>query len=519
MLVHKPTRKLVLKLQHPERVTTVIPSARTFQFRGQTLVAVPHRLEETIVLRNLGHAAPSPVKCFYDFPGRFKPFQSQIETVDFLTTNPRAFVLNSIGTGKTLSALWAFDYLRSIGKANKMLVVAPLSTLERVWCDETFANLPHLTVGVLHGSKERRRKVLAGDYDLWVINHHGCDVILNDLIAKKEIDTILIDEVSVFRNANTNLWKALNKICKDRTRVWGMTGTPVPRSPEDAYGQCKLIVPGKVPAYYGQWRDLVMKKLGHFNWVPRDNATELVSNAMRPAIRFTREQCIDLPPVTYTTRQVALTPEQTSAYKQMLATLKTEVANKQILAVNSAVQFSKLVQVACGCVYSRDGEAVTLPNDSRLNVVKEIIDEAESKVIVYLPFRGALHNVAEQLRQEYGHDAVAEICGETPKSQRDTIFSAFQRASNPRILVAQPASMSHGLTLIAASVVIWYAPVPNNEVYEQANGRIVRPGQKYNQLIVHIEGTPVERKIYKRLQQRQSMQNLLLDIVEEETNG
>ncbi len=164
MLVHEPSKRLVLNLSDPARVMTVIPTARQFEFQGKSLVAIPHRIDEVRVLRNMGFSAtPGPIRHHYDWSGQYTPFHAQLETSEFLTMNPKAFVLNDMGTGKTLAALWAFDYLRSQGLVNKLLVISPLSTLERTWADEVFRHFPHLNVSVLYGTKERRLKMLVAE--------------------------------------------------------------------------------------------------------------------------------------------------------------------------------------------------------------------------------------------------------------------------------------------------------------------------------------------------------------------
>jgi SNF2 family DNA or RNA helicase len=491
----------------------VIPTAKVFEYKGAKLVAVPHRLDETRVLRNLGFGVPAPVELYYDWPGQFSPFKAQLATTSFLTTNPHAFVLSDMGTGKTLAALWAFDWLRSVGKAKKMLVVSPLSTLERTWADEIFANFPGMTVGVLHGTKDRRKKVLAADHDIYLVNHDGIKVIEADLVARDDIDTVIVDEIAAFRNAGTSRWKSLNRILAGRTWIWGMTGTPTPNAPTDAWAQCRLISPDRVPRYFGAFRDSVMKQLGPFKWLPRECATRLVAEAMQPAVRFTRDECVDLPPCIYLTREVPLTTEQNKAYKEMAAKLKMEFAADQVTAINEAVKMGKLVQIACGVVYGADKKEVVLPTEPRVKVVKEIIEEAGTKVIVFVPYKAVLRYVADELGKEF---SVAQISGDTPKHERDDIFHHFQKSAEPRVLVAQPAAMSHGLTLTAASTVIWYAPVTSHEIYQQANARITRPGQKHKQLIVNVEATEVERRIYSRLRQKTSIQGLLLDLVKSE---
>ena len=513
MLIHKPTQRLVLKLSDPGRVTTVIPTAKAFQFRGDTFVAVPHRPDEVRVLCNLGFNAPAPIETYYDWPGLFPPLKAQVATASFMTQNFRGFVLNDMGTGKTLSTLWAFDYLRSIGAAHKLLVVSPLSTLEPTWADEIFKHMPHLTAAVLHGTKDRRLKLLAADVDVYLINHDGVTTIARELAERKDIDAVVVDEVATFRNHTTTSWKVLNRVCAGRKYLWGLTGTPTPKLPTDAWAQCRLISPERVPPYFTKFREMVLKQAGPFRWVPRDNATEIVADAMQPAIRFRRDECVDLPPCVYQDRFVPMTPEQDKAYKTMLAKLSMEFSGQQVVAINDAVKVQKLVQIACGVVYDNNGNAVALPNDPRLTLVTDIIDESSTKVILFVPFKGVLRHIANQLRGAMGEDRVAELSGDTPVSARNDIFFRFQKGSELKVLVAQPAAMSHGLNLTAASTVIWYAPITSNEVYMQANGRITRPGQKHNQLIVNIEGSHVERQMYKRLRSQQNMQGLLLDAI------
>jgi SNF2 family DNA or RNA helicase len=233
---------------------------------------------------------------------------------------------------------------------------------------------------------------------------------------------------------------------------------------------------------------------------------------MQPAIRYAREDCIDLPPTTFASREVGLTKDQAKLYKEMMNKLRAEHEAGQITAVNEAVKVSKLLQIATGVVYS-DGDDVVVPAQPRLDALAEIIDEASGKVIVFVPFRGALDNVAASVTKA-GY-SVGVIHGGVSKSERDTIFSDFQRGPDPRVLVAQPAAMSHGLTLTAANTIVWFAPVFSAEIYQQANGRIVRPGQKRNTLIMHLEGCPIERKMYDRLQEKKKTQGVLLGMFDE----
>lgn len=521
MIVITKKKLLLLRLQHPERVTTVIPTAKVIQWRGTaTFTAVPHGVEEVRVLRNLGFNAPSPIKYYYSWPGRFKPFHAQRETAEFLTLQGNSFVLNELGTGKTLSALWAYDFLRSEGAVNRALVVSSLSTLERAWGDEIFMNFPHLQFNVLHGTRERRLKLLDQDADIYLINHDGVKTagFLEAMAVREDIDLVVIDEIAqAARNAGADRWKTLNRLCNKQTprRVWGMTGKPTPNLPTDAWAQCKLVSPGNVPPYFNRFKDSVMRQVGPFTWVPRDSAVQIVHDAMQPAIRFTRDQCVDLPPCIFQTRLVELTGEQKKAYKEMVNTLRAEVEAGEVLAVNEAVKVGKLLQIACGVAYGPQGDLVDIPSQPRIDAVKEIIEEAEGKVIVFVPFTGALAKIAAEIEAWLGEGSVGVVHGQVSKSARDEVFRAFQHGSTPNVLVAQPAAMAHGLTLTAANTIVWYGAITSNEIYEQANGRITRPGQKNTQFIINIEGSPIEKRLYERLRNKQALQGLLLQLVEQ----
>jgi len=170
-----PDRKTVV-LPARADVLRLVPQAKAFAVNGQNFMALPHAPDVTRLLFNMGVRIPEPIRYYYDWVGT-KPFSSQIDTAALMTTHRRAFILNEMGTGKTRASLYAFDFLRKLGKAKRLLVVAPLSTLVSVWEDEVFRNFHHLTTVVLHGSAAKRRKLLAGGADVLIINHDGVGVI------------------------------------------------------------------------------------------------------------------------------------------------------------------------------------------------------------------------------------------------------------------------------------------------------------------------------------------------------
>jgi SNF2 family DNA or RNA helicase len=523
VLISVPHRQIIMNLEHPGSVTGIIPGAREIVLRGTKLVAVPHGVDEVRVLRNIGHrGVPAPINFYYDWPSSGKtPMSHQKETAAFLTLHERAYCLNEMGTCKTLSALWGAHYLKTIGMIDAIVVVAPLSTLERAWGDEIFSNFFDMTFTVLHGDMERRVKRIKKTADIYIINHDGVKTEAMTLCMTKHIverfgkDRVLfiVDELAAYRNASSDRWQALNAIIQPCRWVWGMTGSPTPTDPTDAWAQCKLVTPWTVPKYYGRFRERVMRKITNFKWVEKEDWLQTVRSVMQPAIRFARKECIDLPPTTYRMAHVELTPEQKRAYKSMLDKCKSEFDGREVLALNEGVKVQKLVQIACGVVYDGENDDIQIPTGPRVSLAMELIEQSSNKVILFVPLRGALDMIAAEVAKKY---PVAIIHGGVSKVQRDAIFSAFMQSPDPWVLIAQPAAMAHGLTLTAANTIIWYAPPNSNEIYGQANARIVRPGQTENTFIIHIEGTSVEREAYRRLERQERLQGALLDAIQRE---
>jgi SNF2 family DNA or RNA helicase len=400
-----------------------------------------------------------------------------------------------------------------------------------VWAREIFQCFYHRSSTVLYGTRKKRLKLLSEDADFYIINHDGVKVIADALQARPDIDILILDELALYRNAKTNLWKVTNQLAKTRTFVWGMSGAPTPRAPTDAYAQVRLLTPERVPKYFNSFRSDTMTQISQFRWVPKRNANAIVHQAMQPSVRYSRADCVDLPPTTYTTLEVPLTKAQELAYNDMVQRMQTVVQDPlfsgTIMAANAGVQLSKLIQIAAGFMYGFDGmrKRIEVVYDStpRVNELKSIISNAVGKVIVFAPFVATVDFLYEALSSDpvmhtaYGAGFVQKIHGGTSKSIRDQAFISFQHSRSPRVLVAHPGTMAHGLTLTAADTIAWYSPVFSLETYEQANARITRPGQTRNTQIIHIQGSKVEQRVYDTLKARGNMQNELLRLFREGT--
>jgi len=276
-----------------------------------------------------------------------------------------------------------------------------------------------------------------------------------------------------------------------------------------------LVNPNNVPRFFTAWRDQVMNKVTQFKWAPKANATTLVHEALQPAIRFTKDQCLDLPPVITMTREVPLTPQQKKYYELLKERMLIQTGGETISAVNAAAGVSKLLQISCGAAYTDDGEVVEFDAAPRLSVLEEILDETSRKVIVFALFTNSIDAIMNHLNKQ-GIPAEM-IRGDVPASKRGDIIRRFQNDPEPRILVMQPQATAHGITLTAADTVVFYGPLMSVEQYIQCIARADRKGQTSDKVtVLHIEGSPIEKKMFKALTSKVSDHSLLTQLFESE---
>lgn len=435
------------------------------------------------------------------YQGR-KPFEHQRETVKFMLSNKRAFVLNDMGTGKTLAAIWACDILLTAKKIRRVLIIGPLSTMKSVWLKELFLNVPHRKAGIAHGNPQLRLSILQScAYEFVIINHDG---IKNseDEIIRQQFDVIIIDELTAYKSHSSERSKCMERISKSAQAVWGMTGELTPNSPIEAYFQCKIVNPFNkwLPKYFGQFRDACMVQVNEMVWVPKPEAPQVVAMCAQPAIRYTRDQCLDLPDTTYQTFDVPLTPEQITFYDKMRKESMVESDAGNVTAVNAAVMLNKLLQISAGAVKDDTGSVVEIGCKPRIDQLMEIFEETpQKKLVVFATYRATIEMLVKELTAR--NVVVAAIHGDVPQNQRSKLIDNFQ-SGGLQVLVLQPQSSAHGITLTAASTIVWFSLIPSNELYQQGNARIVRAGQTRKTLIIMFVSTKAERHIAKILEMK-----------------
>lgn len=519
MLIHTESKSILLQAPDPLVIRELIPKSKLIDHPHYN-IALHHTLDATRILRNIGIEAPSPIRYHYDWPGRWKPFDHQIDMAEFQTLNRRAFNLSEPGTCKTAAALWATDWLMKQGVVDRTLVLCPLSVVERVWMKDIFDTLMHRKAGVVHGTREKRIQMLSYNLDFYILNHDGIKIkdVFDAVRKDPRINQIIVDEGDEFRN-DCDRSKMLEKLVKarDDLRIWWMTGTPFPNGPEDAWTQCRIVAPARVPQYKGAWIRKTKFQVSTYKWVARPEAFELCYQAMQPAIRFTKAECLDLPPVMVYDRQAQLTKEQQHNLKLMLTEMRMEAKERQITAVNAADKIGKIRQLLLGSIKDpATDEYLEVPHKPRLEVLLEALKEAAAKAYVVVPYKGAIQALAREVSKHY---SVGVLNGDVPTAERNRIIAAFKNTPDPHVLLCHPKVTSHGLNFVEADTLVCYGPIYSNAQFQQVIERFNRPGQTRHMRIIRIGAHPLEWAIYKAVDDKRDNQDNILKLYKNIVEG
>ena len=508
----------------PGVLAQYIPDLRTV---NGSYFAVPKTLTNLQTLRWYQFDVPEVINdSNYDFPiaPPFKPLPHQKVMANFSVLHRRMFNLSDMGTMKTLSTLWGADYLMQQHPKGKFraLIVAPLSTLDRVWGSAIFKNfLGRRTFEILHGSPAQRSAALARDADFFVINFDGVgtgahtrrrfeiDGFSKELRDRTDIKLVIIDEASAYKDSTTLRHRIAREVLSRREYLWLLSGTPTPNAPTDAYGLAKLVNNAWGKSKTG-FKMETMFQVSNFVWKPKADGYERAAKLLSPSIRYDLHDIWNGPECVTQQRAVELTPDQ----KKMMADLKRDLqitmkSGAAISSVNEAASRQKFIQISLGAVYDSEHKVHHADAKPRIAALNEILDEAPGKFLVFAP----LTSVVELLKREMKHRDVEIVNGNISQKERSKIFAAFQEGTLQGI-VADPGTMAHGLDLWMARTVIWYGTTDKAELYAQANRRAHRPGQKYPVNVVQIVSNPLEIEIFRRLENNLSLQGSLLTIIQ-----
>ena len=415
-----------------------------------------------------------------------------------------------------MSTLTAIDLLlNDYFDAIRVLVIAPLRVADDTWARETekWDHLKHLRISKVLGSADVRRKALKADADIFVINRENVEWLVGELGTKWDFDTVVIDELSSFKNGQSKRFRALRRVRPMMKRVIGLTGTPAPNSLMDLWPEIYLLDQGerlgKTITGYRERYFTPGARSGHvvYEWKEKQEAEQRIYDAISDiAVSMKSEDWLELPERIDRVVPIKLNDQSRELYKKLEKDMLLPYMDADVVAITAAVLSNKLLQMASGAVYDEE-RGVKLIHDAKLDALEDIIEAANGKpVMVFYNFKHSLSRIQQRFPQ-------TQILRKGKDGTQD-IFD-WNNDKIP-LLLLHPKSAGHGLNLQESScqTVVWFDQIWSLEEDQQANARVHRQGQTRRIVVMRLvaEGTMDEDAV-DALERKAAGQDALMDAV------
>lgn len=430
--------------------------------------------------------------------------------VAFIQEHPVSAIFLDCGMGKTVITLTALnDLLFDSFEAHRVLVIAPLRVAYISWPDEfgKWEHLSELKYSLAVGTDAQRRAALMKPADIYIINRENVEWLVTRSGLPFDYDTVVVDELSSFKNHQAKRFRALMKVRPAVKRIIGLTGTPSSNGLMDLWAEFRLLDLGRrLGRFIGQYRSTFFepdKRNGQviFSYKPKPGAEEAIYKQISDiSISMKGSDYLKLPELVMNEVPVRMSEDEMRHYQTMKEDMVLSLKGKEIDAVNAAALSGKLLQMANGAVYD-DDRGVAHLHDCKLDALEDLIEAANGKPALVAYW--------------YKHD-LERIRKRFPVERLDSSES-INRWNNGEIPVAviHPASAGHGLNLqTGGSTLIWFGLTWSLELYLQTNARLWRQGQKDTVVIHHIiaKGT-IDEQVMKALRMKDKTQSALIDAV------
>lgn len=446
----------------------------------------------------------------------------QKDAIAFLEREPldHSALFLDMGLGKTVITLTAIADLQQSGRLGKVLIVGPLRVVRNVWRQEAakWEHLQHLRFCLLRGNAKERAHLLNQLADIYLINYELYTWLLEHLKSNPPrtgfpFHLTVFDELSKMKRISTKRYKAHKPFTKIKGAVrWGLTGTPTSRSLEDLFGEIFVLDGGKrLGTNFRLFRQRYFYPVDFngYNWKPFPGTAEkLAAKISDMTIKIDARDVLELPQVVENDIVFELPENVKEIYKQLEKEFFTKLeSGEKVDVTNTGSLYMKLRQLASGVLYHDGG--YTVLHDEKLDILEDILEEAEGKPILCLThFRAD----AERICSRFG---APQFGSGTSEREEQRILEDWS-AGKIRLLVGNPASMGHGLDGLQYSGhhVVVFTPDWNREYYDQAIARIARQGQRHR-VIVHriLADTPIERAVVESLRKKAATQKDFLALV------
>ncbi len=453
---------------------------------------------------------------------QYEPHEYQSFATNYIEHHPISALLIDMGLGKTVITLTAlFDLLFDSFEIHKVLVVAPLRVGLISWPDELkkWEHLHFLKSSIVIGTEIERLRALKAKADIYIINRENLEWLVTKSGYKFDFDTVVIDELSSFKNGRSKRHKALMTVRPYVKRIIGLTGTPAGNGLMDLWAEFKCLDYGsRLGRFITRYREeyfLPDKRNGMvvFSYKPQAGAeARIYSKISDITISMKAIDHLKMPDLIEVERAVELDEHEISLYKELVEEMVLELKDKEITSANAAVLTGKLLQIANGAIYSDSGEIVEI-HDRKLDELEDIVEAANGKpLLVAYWFKHDLDRIKKRL------------------DKLGVIYKTLDKPENIRqwndkelqVGLIHPASAGHGLNLQSGgNTIVWFGLTWSLELYQQTVARLYRQGQKSGSVVVmHIiaKGT-MDELVLRALKDKDMTQTRLIDAVKAKIKG
>lgn len=443
---------------------------------------------------------------------KFIPHKYQSIALEKLYNNPKVGLMLDMGLGKTVIALTAIeDLIYNRFEIQKVLVIAPLRVAEDTWSRESqkWDHLQHLRISKVLGTPTQRRKALAQDADIYIINRENVVWLTNELSSVGnawDFDMVVIDELSSFKSSKAQRFRALKKYITRSQRVVGLTGTPAPNGLIDLWSQIYLLDGGerlgKTVTGYRERYFLPDKRnqTTIFSYKPKEESEKAIYDKISDiCVSMSAEDWLDMPERIDSVQHVQLSDSELKLYEEFEKGQYLEFMQGKVTAASAAALTNKLLQFSNGAMYFDDG-SYKVTSDKKLDALAEIVDTSQGQpILCFYSYRHDCERILKKFKNAKKLESAADI-------------ESWNNGDIP-LLLAHPAGAGHGLNLqTGGNIIVWFGLTWSLELYQQANARLYRQGQRNTVIIHHLitDGT-VDVRVLDSLQGKRDVQDELLE--------
>ena len=422
---------------------------------------------------------------------KYKPHDYQSYATEFILKNPIAAILLQMGLGKSVITLTAIRELLDRGEVKKVLVVAPLRVARDTWPAELqkWDHLHNLDCSVIVGDAKTRKAAVSANALIYIVNRENVKWLVeyyenNGL--RWDFDCIVIDELSSFKNYQSQRFKWLRKVRPYVKRWIGLTGTPTSNGLMDLWAEIGILDGGeRLGRFIGRFRDAYFKPASMnpatgivFSYVPRPGAEEQIYDRISDmTISMKAVDHLKMPECFYVNHEVEMSTPEKRLYDQLKRDLILPTEDGDIDAANAASLSNKLLQMSNGAVYDENRNPRFIHN-RKLECLEDLIESANGQpVLIAYWFKHDRERILQHL-QSAGYD---------PRDIKESEDIQSWNAGSIPVALIHPASAGHGLNIQEGGhILIWFGLTWSLEMYQQTNARLWRQGQSNTVTIHHI---------------------------------